>query len=104
MVRRTDGHTTASKAKVSVSVDRSLLREADRLAGRMTRSQMFEHALAQWVRRRGQAEPDQAIERYYHSLTAAERREDENWTSLGDEMMRRGTIGPFPRWRVLQNR
>jgi len=80
----------ASKAKVSVSIDRGLLREADRLAGRMTRSQIFEHALAAWVRRRGQADLDRAIERYYHSLTAAERRDDENWASVGDEMMRRG--------------
>jgi len=80
----------ASKAKVSVSVDRGLLREAHRLAGRMTRSQIFEHALAAWVRRRGQVELDQAIERYYRSLTAVERRDDENWASVGDEMMRRG--------------
>jgi metal-responsive CopG/Arc/MetJ family transcriptional regulator len=90
MNRRINGHTVASKAKVSVSVDRNLLREVDRLAGRMTRSQIFEHALAAWVRRRGQAELDQAIERYYRSLSAAERREDESWASLGDEMMRRG--------------
>src|SRR5207249_5323790 len=90
MNRSINGHTVASKAKVSVSVDRTLLREADRLAGRMTRSQIFEHALAAWVRQRGQAELDQAIERYYHSLSAAERREDESWASLGDEMMRRG--------------
>ena len=90
MIRRINGHTVAAKAKVSVSVDRTLLREADRLAGRMTRSQIFEHALAAWVRRRGQAELDQAIERYYRSLSAAERREDENWASLGDEMMRGG--------------
>ena len=69
---------------------RTLLREADRLAGRMTRSQIFERALAAWVRRRGQAELDQAIERYYRSLSAAERREDESWATLGDEMMRRG--------------
>ena len=80
----------ASKAKVSVSVDRSLLREADRLAGRMTRSQIFEHALAAWVRRRGRAELDQAIERYYRSLSSAEQRADEDWASLGDEMVRRG--------------
>ena len=90
MNRRINGHTVAAKAKVSVSVDRNLLREVDRLAGRMTRSQIFEHALAAWVRRRGQAELDQAIERYYRSLSAAERREDESWASLGDEMMRRG--------------
>jgi metal-responsive CopG/Arc/MetJ family transcriptional regulator len=79
-----------SKAKVSVSVDRTLLHQADRLAGRMTRSQVFERALADWVRRRGQAELDQAIERYYRSLSAAERSEDENWASLGDDVLRRG--------------
>ena len=90
MNRPINGHAVASKAKVSVSVDRMLLREADRLAGRMTRSQIFEHALAAWVRRRGQVELDQAIERYYRSPSAAERREDESWASLGDEMMRRG--------------
>jgi metal-responsive CopG/Arc/MetJ family transcriptional regulator len=79
----------AAKAKVSVTVDRTLLREVDRLAGSMTRSQVFEHALAAWVRRRGQAELDRAIEGYYRSLSAAERREDEGWASLGDEAARR---------------
>ena len=79
-----------AKTKVSVTVDRVLLREVDRLGGRMTRSQVFEHALAGWVRRRGQVELDRAIERYYHSLTAAERREDEEWSAVGDEAVRRG--------------
>jgi len=80
----------AAKAKVSVTVDRVLLREVDRLAGDMTRSEVFEHALAAWVRQRGQADLDRAIERYYRSLTAAERREDDEWASLGDEVVRRG--------------
>jgi metal-responsive CopG/Arc/MetJ family transcriptional regulator len=79
-----------SKAKVSVSLDRTLLREVDRLAGPMTRSQVFERALAAWVRRRGQAALDQAIERYYRSLSAADRREDEDWAALGDETVQRG--------------
>ena len=35
----------AAKAKVSVTVDRALLRDVDRLAGKMTRSEVFEHAL-----------------------------------------------------------
>jgi len=85
-----DRHTMAAKAKVSVTVDRTLLREVDRLAGEMTRSEVFEHALTAWVRRRGQAELDRAIERYYRSLTAAERREHDEWASLGDEAVRRG--------------
>ncbi len=79
----------AAKTKVSVTVDRTLLREVDRLAGSMTRSQAFERALAAWVRRRGQAELDRAIEHYYRSLSAAERREDDEWASLGDEAARR---------------
>jgi len=45
----------------------------------MTRSEVFEHALTAWVRRRGQAELDRAIERYYRSLTAAERRVRRGW-------------------------
>ncbi len=80
----------AAKTKVSVTVDRTLLREVDRLAGSMTRSQAFERALAAWVRRRRQAELDRAIERYYRSLGATERQEDDDWSSLGDETARRG--------------
>jgi len=75
----------AAKTKVSVTVDRTLLRQVDRLAGSMTRSQAFERALAAWVRRRGQADLDRAIEDYYRSLGAAEHREGEEWASLGDE-------------------
>jgi len=82
------------KAKVSVTVDRRLLREVDRLAGnRMTRSQVFEQSLAAWVRRRGQAELDDAIERYYRSMSAVERGEDDAWASLGDDFVRRGWEG-----------
>lgn len=80
----------AAKAKVSVTVDRALLREADRLAGPMTRSQVIEHALAAWVRRRGQVRLEQEIEHYYRSLTASERHEDEAWASLAEETVRRG--------------
>jgi metal-responsive CopG/Arc/MetJ family transcriptional regulator len=74
-----------AKAKISVTVDRELLQEADRLAEGMTRSQLFEHALAGWVRHRGRAQLDEAIARYYASLTAAERGEDHDWASLGDD-------------------
>jgi metal-responsive CopG/Arc/MetJ family transcriptional regulator len=92
-MRRINGRTVPAKAKVSISVDSTLLREADRLAGRMTRSQVFEHALAAWVRRRGQAELDQAIERYYRSLSVAERREDDEWAALANDVVRRGWDG-----------
>lgn len=78
-----------AKTKVSVTVDRALLREVERLAGRMSRSQVFEHALATWVRQRGQAELDRAIERYYRAQSVAEKETDEAWASLGDDTARR---------------
>jgi metal-responsive CopG/Arc/MetJ family transcriptional regulator len=77
-----------AKAKVSVTVDRELLREVDRLAGRASRSRVFEDALAEWVRRRGQAELDRAIERYYRAQNVAERAEDETWASAADDTVR----------------
>lgn len=77
-----------AKAKVSVTVDRALLREVERLAGRMSRSEVFERALAAWVRRRGQVELDRAIERYYRAQSASDRTEDETWASLGDDTAR----------------
>ena len=82
-----------AKTKVSVTVDTDLLRDADRLAEGMTRSQLFEHALAGWVRRRGRAALDEAIERYYTSLTAAERGADDAWASLGDDTVSRSWDG-----------
>lgn len=77
-----------SKAKVSVTVDRALLREVERLAGRMTRSEVFERALAAWVRGRGRADLYRAIERYYREQSPAERKADEAWASLGDDTAR----------------
>jgi metal-responsive CopG/Arc/MetJ family transcriptional regulator len=79
-----------AKTKVSVTVDRVLLHEAERLAGRMSRSEVFERALAAWVRRRGQADLDRAIEQYYRAQSASERTADETWASLGDDIARRG--------------
>ena len=82
--------TMEAKAKVSVTVDRTLLEEADRLGSPMSRSRIFEEALATWVHRRGRAELDRAIERYYRTQGIAEREEDDAWASLGDETVRRG--------------
>jgi len=90
---RIDHPTMGAKTKVSVTVDGELLREAARLAGGLTRSQLFEDALAAWVRRRGRAELDRAIARYYSSLTAAERREDDAWAALGDDTVSRSWDG-----------
>ena len=79
-----------TKTKVSVTVDRALLRAVERLAGRMSRSEVFERALAGWVRRRGQAELDRAVEAYYRAQPAAERDAEQDWAALGDDTVREG--------------
>jgi metal-responsive CopG/Arc/MetJ family transcriptional regulator len=82
------------KTKVSVSVEASLLKEVDRVAGKMSRSAVFEQALASWVRQRRQRELDHAIEHYYRSLSLAERAEDDRWAALGDDTATRGWDEP----------
>lgn len=79
----------SAKAKVSVTVDRALLREIDRLAGRDSRSRVFEDALAAWVRRKGQVELDRAIERYYRDQSVAEKADDEAWATAGEDTVRK---------------
>ena len=78
-----------AKTKVSVSVHTDLLREVHRVAGDMSRSAVFEQALASWLRAHRQARLDHAIEEYYGSLTAAERGEDDAWAKAGDDTVRR---------------
>lgn len=72
-----------AKARVSVTVDRILLRRCDRIARGATRSQVFEQALERWLRERRRIELEQEIERYYASLTPREHSEDAEWAALG---------------------
>lgn len=78
-----------AKTKVSVSVQTSLLREVERAAGDMTRSAIFEKALADWLRERRRTQLDRAVESYYRSLTVPEVAEDNDWATLGDDTVRR---------------
>jgi metal-responsive CopG/Arc/MetJ family transcriptional regulator len=78
-----------AKTKISVMVDDTLLREVDKLAHGRKRSEVFENALAAWVRRHRQVQLDQAIEAYYRTQSARERGEDQSWAALGDEAVRR---------------
>ncbi|HXQ20543.1 MAG TPA: hypothetical protein VN812_02630 [Candidatus Acidoferrales bacterium] len=82
------------KTKVSVTVHADLLREVQRVAGAMSRSAVFEQALAGWLRRQRQAQLNRAIEDYYISLGAAERAEDAEWADSGDEAVRRSWDEP----------
>ena len=76
-----------SKAKVSVTVDRSLLRRCDRAARGATRSAVFEKALETWLRNLRQRSLEEDIERYYSSQGTAERAEDSEWASLAPRVL-----------------
>ena len=76
-----------ARAKISVTVDQSLLHACDRLAPNVSRSAIVQAALAQWLRdpRRRTLEDD--IERYYASQGDHERAEDARWADTGARML-----------------
>ena len=76
-----------AKAKVSVTVDRSLLQRCDRVARGASRSEVFEQALERWLRDLRQTSLQQDVERYYSSLSKAERAEDSEWAGLAPRVL-----------------
>ena len=76
-----------SKAKVSVTVDRSLLQRCDRVARGASRSEVFEQALQGWLRNVHQRSLEDVVERYYASLSAAERSENSEWAGLAARVL-----------------
>ena len=76
-----------AKAKVSVTVDRLLLQKCDRVARGATRSEVFEKALARWLRDVRRESLDEDLERYYSSLSTAERAEDSEWAGLAPRVL-----------------
>jgi metal-responsive CopG/Arc/MetJ family transcriptional regulator len=75
------------KARVSVTVDRVLLRRCDRVARGATRSQVFEQALARWLRDVRQRSLEEEIERYYAASSPADRAEDAEWATLASRVL-----------------
>ena len=76
-----------AKARVSVTVDRVLLRRCERVARGATRSQVFEQALERWLRDTRQRSLEGEVERYYSSLSRAERAEDKEWAGLASRTL-----------------
>jgi metal-responsive CopG/Arc/MetJ family transcriptional regulator len=76
-----------AKARVSVTVDRVLLRRCERVARGATRSQVFEQALERWLRDLRQRSLEQEIERYYSSMSENERAEDSEWAGLAARVL-----------------
>ena len=75
------------KAKVSVTVEDSLLRQVDRMAHGASRSEVFEDALTSWLRNRRRERLEEEIELYYRSLGAVEREEDSAWAELSGQFL-----------------
>jgi len=76
-----------AKARVSVTVDRVLLRRCDRVARGATRSQVFEQALERWLRDLRRKSLEAELERYYFSLGSAEKAEDSEWAALASRAL-----------------
>ncbi len=70
------------KTKISVTVERSLVRECVGQSRGGSRSEVVESALAAWLRERRRRSLEEEIERYYESLPDRERKEDAQWTDL----------------------
>ncbi len=75
------------KAKISVTVERSLIRDCDQLAKGASRSEIVEKALTRWVRERRRKSLEDEIEQYYSSLGAADRLEDSQWAGLASRLL-----------------
>ena len=76
-----------AKARVSVTVDRVLLRRCDRITRGASRSQVFEKALERWLRDSQKQSLEQEIERYYSSMRQEEKAEDSAWASVASRSL-----------------
>lgn len=72
-----------AKAKISVSIDRSVLAQLDRrLQGARSRSEIVERALKRWLAEGRRRQLDEEIAAYYREREAQEQAEDEEWAGL----------------------
>jgi metal-responsive CopG/Arc/MetJ family transcriptional regulator len=81
-----------AKAKVTVSVARSLVSAVDdavRHREANSRSAVVEDALRLWRLEHKRAHLEQEVERYYRSLSAKERQEDQQWARFASRQAKR---------------
>ena len=71
-----------SKAKVSVTIDESVLERVDRAADGMSRSEIVERALKRWLSDRRRRLLEEEVAAYYAEQTEDERSEDREWAEL----------------------
>ncbi len=83
--------TRATKAKITVTLSRDLVRQLDRLPNTeaRSRSQVVEEALRRWLEEYKQKELECQVEEYYRSLSKAERQEDKEWARIAAKSAKR---------------
>jgi metal-responsive CopG/Arc/MetJ family transcriptional regulator len=71
-----------AKAKISVTVETSVLERIDRLSDGVSRSEIVERALRRWISERRRRDLESEIAAYYSERHEDERSEDEEWARL----------------------
>ncbi len=71
-----------AKAKVSVTIEESVLDRVDQAADGMSRSEIVERALKRWLSDRRQRQLDEEIKAYYTQQSEEQRSEDQEWAEL----------------------
>lgn len=82
----------STKAKITVTLSPELVRQIDALidtpkAG--SRSRLVEEAVRRWLHDEAQKELERETERYYLSLSRAERKEDKRWCRVAGRSAKR---------------
>lgn len=75
----------APKSKITVTVSPDLVHQLDRLLKApeaTSRSRLIEEAIRHWLHDQDRKTLDRQTEAYYRALSAAERKEDRQWTRL----------------------
>ena len=84
--------THSPKAKITVTLSPDLIRELDSFvnsSGGSSRSRLVEEALWRWLRDEAKKELEHQIEKYYHSLSKAEIKEDREWSKISARSAKR---------------
>lgn len=76
-----------AKAKISVTVESSVIRDCARFAKGRSRSEIVERALTSWLRDVRRKSLEEEVERYYTSLSPADRQEDSRWAGLASRFL-----------------
>ncbi|MFQ5741791.1 MAG: CopG family ribbon-helix-helix protein [Acidobacteriota bacterium] len=72
-----------AKAKISVSIDESVLERVDRLSrGTRSRSEIVESALQRWLVEGRRRQLEEEITAYYRDRDEQQRAEDEEWAGV----------------------